>query len=77
MSFEIISFITFIIIALLFVRRTRLIAIPLAVLWLVGNAVRDFTRDETLLGCGLLILAVAISAGAIRDRKKLIAQIKG
>lgn len=77
--FSIISIASFLVIVLLFTvsKRTRIVAIPLAILWLVGHAIRDFVNDQLLLASFLLVVAVFIAASAVRDRKKHTTRIKG
>ncbi len=79
MSPELISFIAFAAVALLLSisKRTRPLVVAVSALWLVGHAVYDFVNSEAQTGFLLLVVAGGISVGAFRDRKKLIAQLKG
>lgn len=56
--------------------RTFPLIVPIIALWLIAVAIR-FSSDQQETGIDLLIMAIGVTAGAICDRKKLIAQIKG
>lgn len=79
MSFISVSLIAFVAVSAILAipKRTRPLIVPVTALWLVGVAIYDFSNDQPETGIGLLIVAVGVAAGAIRDRKKLIAQLKG
>ncbi|GGW15191.1 hypothetical protein GCM10018980_39970 [Streptomyces capoamus] len=79
MSFSTISLIAFAVISALLAvsKRTRPLIIALTILWLAVVATYDFTNNEVVSGLMLLVVAAGIGFGAVRDRKKLIAQIKG
>ncbi|MBK3640470.1 hypothetical protein [Streptomyces sp. MBT33] len=58
-------------------KRTRPLVIAVTVLWLLGWAIAYFADSNPSSAIGSLIVAAGITAGAIRDRKKLIARLKG
>lgn len=79
MSITTVSLISFIAVAAILAisKRTRPLVTVVSALWLVGLAVYDFGHSQSDAAIGLLIVAGGITARAIQDRKKLIAQLKG
>ena len=79
MSPQLISFLIFTAVVLLLAisKRTRPLIMAVTVLWLAGHAVYNLTKSEVEPAILLLVVAAGITASAIRDRKKLIAQLKG
>ncbi|MFJ9628998.1 hypothetical protein ACIRU8_14985 [Streptomyces sp. NPDC101175] len=73
------SFIIFasVVLLLAIAKRTRPLIVAFSALWVLGSAVYYIAHDETSSAIGLLIVAAGITFGAIRDRKKLMAQLKG
>lgn len=79
MSITTISLISFIAVSAMLAisKRTRPLIAVTSAIWLIGLAVYDFGHDQSDSAIGLLIVAAGITARAIQDRKKLIAQLKG
>ncbi|GAB1339084.1 hypothetical protein ACE1SV_56740 [Streptomyces sp. E-15] len=56
--------------------RTRPLIVPVTALWLIAVTIH-FISDQPKTDSGLPIVAIGVTAGTIRDGKKLIVQIKG